>query len=91
MNYTEANDLRYKLTNLPLPEDIDRAAFNALLTAGVAHCLFQELDALADHRDALKLAAIEVSQAADWATVAKFTRDRDAAIKSGAYVERAVL
>lgn len=91
ITYDDANRIRYAVTDLPLPEGIDRASFNALLTAGVRDVLQQELDALDARRHAGKDAALEVSAAAKWSEVSRFVRDRDAAIKSGAYVERAVL
>ena len=87
LGYEQANNLRYKLIDVELPEGVDRAMFCALLTAGVRGCLEQELDALEDKRDAMKAAAVEVSQAADWSAVAQRIRRRDASIKSGTYVE----
>ena len=87
LSYEQANNLRYKLIDLELPEDVDRAMFCALLTEGVRGCLEQELDALEDKRDSMKDAAVAVSQAVDWSAVAQRVRTRDAAIKSGAYVE----
>ena len=108
LSYEQANNLRYKLIDVELPEGVDRAMFCALLTAGVRGCLEQEhdvaaranlsdadlrgadlrgLDALEDKRNALKDAAEAVSQAADWNVVAQRIRRRDAAIKSGTFVE----
>lgn len=87
LTYERANNLRYKLIDVELPEGVDRAMFCALLTAGVRGCLEQELDALEDKRDAMKAVAVDVSLAADWSAVAQRVRTRDAAIKSGAYVE----
>lgn len=87
LSYEQANNLRYKLIDVELPEGVDRAMFCALITAGVRGCLEQELDALEDKRNALKDAAVAVSQAVDWSAVAQRVRTRDAAIKSGAYVE----
>ncbi len=88
LSYSKANNLRYKLHDIDLPQGLDRADFNALLTAGVRDVLMQELDALADRREAEKSAAIEVSGAANWAAVANRIRNRDNAIRSGVYVER---
>lgn len=88
MNYAEANALRYRLTSLDLPEGIDRAQFHALLTAGVLNVLCEELQALDDRRHAEKLAAEAISEARDWAAVARRVRDRDTARRSGAYIER---
>ncbi|OBA31643.1 MULTISPECIES: DUF2742 domain-containing protein [Gordonia] len=90
LTYERANNLRYKLIDVELPEGVDRAMFCALLTAGVRGCLEQELDALEDSRNAMKDAALAISQAADWNAVAKRLRDRDAAIRSGAFVERVI-
>ncbi|GAC86095.1 hypothetical protein GP2_054_00010 [Gordonia paraffinivorans NBRC 108238] len=88
LSYTEALDLRYRLAGIELPETVDRAQLNALLTAGVRAVLEQELDALEDRRRAPKDAALAISQACDWKAVAKRVRDRDEAIKSGKYIER---
>ncbi|UEA58581.1 DUF2742 domain-containing protein [Gordonia otitidis] len=90
MNYDEANALRYQLLDVELPEGVDRARYHSLLTCGVLCCLQQGLDAIEERRLALKEAAREVSQAADWAAVAQRVRNRDSAIRSGAYVERVV-
>lgn len=90
LTYTEAQSLRYKLVNLPLPEDVDRAAFNALMTAGVRDALLHELDALDHHRRAVKAAALEVSEAVDWSAQARRIRDRADARRSGAYIDRTV-
>ncbi|GAC50104.1 hypothetical protein [Gordonia aichiensis] len=87
LSYEQANNLRYKLIDVELPEDVDRAMFCALLTEGVRGCLEQELDALEDKRDSMKDAAVAISQAADWNVVAQRIRRRDAAIKSGTFVE----
>ncbi|MGV9796064.1 DUF2742 domain-containing protein [Gordonia sp. NPDC003422] len=65
ITYPEALDLRARLVHLPMPEGVDRAQFNALLTAGVRDVLLAELDALDEIR-AIKDAAVEVSQAIEW-------------------------
>lgn len=91
LSYEQANDLRYELIDVDLPEGVDRAMFCALLTAGVRGCLEQELDALEDKRNAMKDAAVAISQAADWSAVSKRVRDRDAAVRSGSYVERVAI
>lgn len=88
LTYAEALDLRHRLAHVALPEDLDRAQFHALLTAGVRDVLHQELDALAERRHALKEASLAVAEAADWAAVAQRVRDRDQAVRSGAYIER---
>ena len=62
----------------------------AVLVAGSRWVLESDLAAREDRRHALKDAAVEVSDAADWSAVAKRVRDRDAAIRSGAYIERVV-
>jgi hypothetical protein len=90
LSYDEANHLRYRLVDLDLPEDLDRAQFHALLTAGVREVLHQELDAIAERRDAPKAAAVAVSQAADWSAVARRLRDRNQATRSGGYIPREV-
>ena len=68
--------------------DADPAKLIAVLTAGTAYVLGQELDALEDRRREAKAAAEAVSEAADWSAVARFVRDRDQALKSGARIER---
>ncbi|MGC5246433.1 DUF2742 domain-containing protein [Gordonia sp. DT219] len=88
MNYAEANALRYAVADIPLPEDIGRAEFLELLTAGVRDALFGDLQDAQDERDAVKLAALAVAEARDWAAVAKRVRDRDSARKSGMFIER---
>lgn len=70
--------------------DSDRAKLIAVLTAGTRAVLEDELAALADRRHAAKSAAIEVAQAEDWSAVARRVRNRDQALRSGAYVERRV-
>lgn len=65
ITYPEALDLRARLVHLPMPDGIDRAQFNALLTAGVRDVLLAELDALDEFR-ARKDAAVGVSQAIEW-------------------------
>ncbi|GAB07881.1 DUF2742 domain-containing protein [Gordonia amarae] len=86
LDYESANRLRYQLTQAAvLPDDIDRADFIELLTAGVRDIYHRDLD---DYRHAHKAAAVAVSQAADWTAVAKRVRDRDQALKSGAYIPR---
>lgn len=68
--------------------DGDRAKLLAVLHAGTLAVLEDSLAALAERRQASKEAAVEVSQATDWTAVARRVRDRDQALKSGAYVER---
>ncbi|MDH3026836.1 DUF2742 domain-containing protein [Gordonia alkanivorans] len=68
--------------------DGDRAKLLAVLTAGTRAVLEDELAALADRRHAQKSAALEVSRATDWTSVARRVRDRDQAHKSGAYIGR---
>lgn len=68
--------------------DGDQAKLVAVLTAGTRAVLKDELDALDDRRCAAKAVAIEVAQAANWADVARRVRDRDQALRSGAYIGR---
>lgn len=68
--------------------DGDQAKLVAVLTAGTRAVLKDELDALDDRRCATKATAIEVAQAANWADVARRVRDRDQALRSGAYIRR---
>ena len=68
--------------------DGDKAKLIAVLTAGTRAVLEDELAALADRRHAAKDAAIAVAQAEDWSGVARRVRDRDQALRSGAYIER---
>ena len=84
LTYTDANTLRYKVTGIELPDDVDQRQFNELLTAGVRDVLQHELDAFDARRHAAKNAALEAAAAAKWSAVAKFVRDRDQALKSGA-------
>lgn len=90
LTYAEAQSLRYRLVSLPLPEGVDRAQLNALLTAGVRAVLEQELEALDARRRAVKAAAVEVSEAVDWSAQARRIRDRADARRSGAYIDRTV-
>ena len=62
-------------------DDNHPAKFIAVLTAGTRWVL-------AEHRAALKDAALVVSDAVDWAAVAHRVRQRDNAIRSGAYIPR---
>ena len=68
--------------------DGDKAKLIAVLHAGTRAVLEDSLAALADRRQAIKEAAVEVAQADDWTAVARRVRDRDQALKSGAYIER---
>lgn len=70
--------------------DGDRAKLLAVLTAGTRAVLEDELAALTARRHAAKSAAIEVAQAEDWSAVARRVRDRDQALRSGAFIERRV-
>ncbi|UAK38564.1 DUF2742 domain-containing protein [Gordonia bronchialis] len=89
LNYTDANSLRYQLRDLPLPDDVDRAQFNALLTAGVRDCLLQELDQLAEIR-ARKEAALEVSQAIPWGETGRRIATRRAWLAANPWARREV-
>lgn len=60
----------------------------ALIVAGSRWVLEQQLDGMRWQRSALKQAAVGVSEARDWAAVARRVRDRDEAIRSGAYIPR---
>lgn len=62
---------------IALPDD-DPAKTIAVLTAGSRWVLEHQLDQLDEQRAAAKAAAIEISEARDWAVVAKRIRDRDA-------------
>ncbi|WP_168705326.1 DUF2742 domain-containing protein [Gordonia paraffinivorans] len=88
LTYDQANQLRYRLAGIELPETVDRAQLNALLTAGVRAVLEQELEALEDRCRAVKDAAVEVSGAVDWSAQARRIRDRADARRSGAYIDR---
>lgn len=69
--------------------DGDQAKLIAVLTAGTRAVLVEdELAALDDRRCAAKETAIEVAQAANWSDVARRVRDRDQALRSGAYIGR---
>lgn len=59
-------------------DDDDPAKTDALITAGSRWVLEHQLDQLDEQRAAAKAAAIEISEARDWAVVAKRIRDRDA-------------
>ncbi|MFT4246499.1 MAG: DUF2742 domain-containing protein [Pseudomonas sp.] len=75
--YTDALNIRARLMWAPLPDDVSRDEYQALLTAGVRDALYTELDALAARRRAMKDAALEISQAADWAAINRRIRDRE--------------
>ncbi|WLP91441.1 hypothetical protein [Gordonia sp. NB41Y] len=90
MSYDDALKVRSQVLNLPLPEGCDRAAFHALLTAGVRHCLEQELAELDDRRRGVKDAAVFLSESREWDRVARRIRERDDARRTGAYIERVV-
>lgn len=68
--------------------DGDRTKLIAVLTAGTRAILEESIAAIDDRRQAAKDAALEVAQAADWTAVAKQVRDRDQALRSGAYIGR---
>lgn len=57
--------------------DNDPAKVLAVLTAGSRWCLEQALDQLDERRATAKQAAVDISEARDWAAVAKYIRDRD--------------
>lgn len=88
LTYTEALTVRYRVAGVELPDDVDRCQFSELLTVGVECVLQRECDAFDARRHAAKDAALEISAAAAWSSVAKFVRDRDQAMQSGAYIER---
>ena len=90
LSYTDALTLRYRLLDLPLPDDVERCDYIAILTAGVRDRLLDELAALDDRRQARKDAAVAVSQSQDWARVAQRVRDRDNARRTGAFIERVI-
>lgn len=77
LSYPEALSVRAQLVNLPLPDGLTRAEFNELTAGGVRDALFSDLAAIADRRNAPKEASVAISQAKDWAAVAKRIRDRD--------------
>lgn len=68
--------------------DYDPDKLFAVLIAGTRWVLEQQMADIEAGHQARKDAACEVSEAADWVAVAKRVRDRDEAIRSGAYVER---
>lgn len=70
-----------------LPDD-DPQKVAALLIAGSRWCLDESIDEIHWQRDALKRAATAVSEARDWAAVAKRIRDRDQALRTGAHIPR---
>ena len=70
--------------------DTSKAKLLAVLHAGTRAVLEDCIAAIDDRRQETKAAAVEVSQADDWAAVARRVRDRDQALRSGAYVERRV-
>ncbi|OPX14383.1 DUF2742 domain-containing protein [Gordonia sp. i37] len=70
--------------------DTDSRKLAALVIAGSRWVLERELDEIHCQRSALKQAAAGVSEARDWAAVARRVRDRDEAIRSGAYIPRKV-
>ena len=88
LTYTEALTVRYRVAGVELPDDVDWCQFSELLTVGVECVLQRECDAFDARRHAVKNAALEVSAAAKWSEVARFVRDRDQAVKSGARIER---
>ncbi|MCH5645360.1 DUF2742 domain-containing protein [Gordonia sp. ABSL49_1] len=57
--------------------DADPAKLLAVLHAGSAHVLNQCHEAIDDRRLAIREASVAISQAKDWAAVAKRIRDRD--------------
>ena len=67
-------------------DDIRKTA--SLIVAGSRWVLEEQFTQIADRRAAEKSAATEISQARDWAAVAKRVRDRDQALRSGAYIPR---
>ena len=74
------------------PEWIDAdpdTRINGLIVAGSGAALDAARDELHAARHAMKEAAIEISDAREWATVAQRIRDRDAALRSGVYIRRA--
>ncbi|MDV6310316.1 DUF2742 domain-containing protein [Gordonia amicalis] len=70
--------------------DSDRAKMLAVLHAGTRAVLEDCVAAIDDRRRESKAAAVEVAQAEDWSAVARRVRNRDQALRSGAYVERRV-
>lgn len=90
LSYTEALTLRSRLVGLPMPDDLDQAAVNALLTAGVRDVLLQELDALAEKK-ALKEAAVEVSQAMPWGEAGRRIATRRQWLAANPWARREVI
>lgn len=72
---------------IELPDD-DPEKLAAVLIAGSRWCLEEEAAEIRWQRGALKRASVAISEAKDWAAVAKFIRDRDEALRSGAYIPR---
>lgn len=89
LTYPEALDIRARLVNLPIPDGLDRAQFNALLTAGVRDVLLAELDALAEVR-ARKDAAVEVSQALPWGEAGRRIANRRQWLAANPWAKREV-
>ena len=69
-------------------DDDDPTKTAALVIAGSRWVLEETTAQIADRRTAEKDAAIEISQARQWSTVAQRIRDRDAALRSGGYIPR---
>ncbi|MGC5245396.1 DUF2742 domain-containing protein [Gordonia sp. DT219] len=89
LSYDDANLLRYRLLDLPLPDDLDRAQFNALLTAGVRDILLGELDALAASR-VQKSVALVVAEALPWGEVGRTVAQRRAWLAANPWARRVV-
>lgn len=68
--------------------DDDPRKVTALIIAGSRWCLEEEIAELHSRWDAEKAAALEIAAARDWVAVARQIRDRDDALRSGAYIER---
>lgn len=68
--------------------DSDRAKMLAVLHAGTRAVLEDCVAAIDDRRREAKAAAVEIAQAADWNAIARRVRDRDQAMRSGAYIGR---
>ncbi|UPG69339.1 DUF2742 domain-containing protein [Gordonia hongkongensis] len=69
-------------------DDDDPAKLAALITAGSRWVLETECTEIQNRRDAEKAAAVDLAQARDWAAVAQRIRDRDTALRNGAYIAR---